>query len=461
MGRFLNPQISTAISPLWVRLSTKSNPDFTTVSGIDAERVSVPRPIPMQTPVQVIGLMALSMYVISAWATDFSLRFLGTKPYLSAITGVAVFLCYLVSGKALEALRTTTGKLWAGLGVWMLLCVVFSRWRGGSFAVLQGYIPKQHMVALYMAAFVVTVNNCRTLLRACTVAAFVMLLSCVFMGGYDVSGRFVIPGNLWLNNPNDLAMQIVLSLGFFLFWLRQPSRLGRFAGIIGILGTLYYLPKTGSRGGMISALIFAGVWIYFSKQRLPLMVLSVCLGAGLLLLTSHNTLQRLTTLTANEKTASTGEEQKAVESQSERQHLLKAAIMYTLKNPLFGLGPGEFADALWQDGKKQGKHEASLGPHNTYAQVGAECGIPGLAMFVMAIVATIRSSYRLYRATEGRLEHQLLNAMAFSIFMLAVGFGVDLSFHHVTYSGNHVMILGLWISLENAAKAAGVQFRPV
>lgn len=414
------------------------------------------------TPVQFIGLISLSIYLISAWATDFSYRFLGTKPYLSMVTGILVFLCFIISGKALAALRTTAGKLWFGLGLWMVLSIVFSRWRGGSFELMQAYFPKQHMIPLYMAAFAVTVPNCRTLLRACTVGGFILLLSCIFLGGVDVSGRYVIPTNLWLANPNDLAIQLLLCLGFFLFWIRQPSWTGRVLGVIGMAGAFFFLPRTGSRGGLISASIFVLLWIFFSKNRIPLLIGAVFLGAIALVLTPGQTLQRLTQLTADETTAGrTGENEKAVSSQLEREHLLKAAINYTLRNPLFGVGPGEFPDAIWEDAKREGRHEASLGPHNTYAQIGAECGFPGLIMFVLAIFTTMRSSYRLYRATLDKKEYGLISAIAFSCFVLIVAYAVDLCFHHVAYSGNLVVILGLWISVEIAAKSQGIQFEPV
>ena len=411
----------------------------------------------MPTVVQLAGLGALSLYLISAWATDLSYRFLGTKPYISVVTGILVFLCFIISGKALAALRTTTGKLWFALGIWMLLSIVFSRWRGGSFALMKEYFPKQHLLPLYMAAFSVTVSNCRTLLRAITVGGFFMLASCILFGAADESGRFTIPTNMWLNGPNDLAMQILLFLGFALFWIRQSNRVGRVAGTILMAGGFYFMPKTGSRGGMISALVLVALWIFFSKKRIQMIAAAVTVGAAVLLVTPMQTIQRLTTLTADEQTANTEEQQKAVSSQLERQHLLQAALGYMVRYPVFGIGPGEFPDAIWEDGKKEGVHEASLGPHNTYAQIGAECGIPGLAMFALAILATIRSSYRLYRATADKPDQTLVAAVSFSCFLLMVAFAIDLFFHHVAYSGNIGVILGVWICVENATTRAGIE----
>jgi O-antigen ligase len=454
MGRLLNPRaVDLGPSLQTQRVPPPSAGEFAPAT---AATVAAPALIARPSPVQIIGLVSLSIYLISGWATDFSYRLFGAKPYLSVVTGVIVFFCFIISGNALSAFRTTVGKLWLALGVWMILSIVFSRWRGGSLELMQAYIPKLHMIPFYMAAFSVTANDSKTLLRACAIGGYMTLLSCVFLGGEEF-GRFILPTNMWLNNPNDLALQLLLCLGFFLFWFRQPNWTGRVAGAIGIAGVLFYLPKTGSRGGIISTLLLLALWVFFSKRRLAVIasVLFACLVAFALV--PSQILHRFTILTTSNEQAAVNEDvEKAVSSQVEREHLLKASIHYTLTYPLFGVGPGEFADALWRDGKKQGRHEASLGPHNTYLQVGAECGVPALVLFTMAILVTIRSSYRLYRATEDNKDQGLFAAVAFSCFVLTVAFAVDLCFHHVAYSGNLVVILGLWITIENAARLAGI-----
>ena len=462
MGRFLNRHLSAANSPLWHGAPKKSAAVPGTAAAVEAPAevgpVVAAAPVVRPTPIQVVGLICLSIYLISGWATDFSFRFFGGKPYLSLVTGIMALVCFIISGKALTALRTSVGRLWLALGIWMILSVVFSRWRGGSFELLKAYFPKYHMIPLYMAAFVVTVSNCRTLLRACAVGGFVMLLECVFFGSAEEDGRFAISSNTLLSNPNDMAMQLLLALGFFLFWIRQPNRVGRALGIVGMISAFYFLPRTGSRGGIISGVVMVGLWILLRRDRARVIMAAVLIGAVVVAVTPHNMLQRLVTFGANEQGADSEDREKAVESRLEREHLLRAAIGYTLRYPLFGIGPGEFADAIWEDGKKEGRHEASLGPHNTYAQIGAECGIPGLIMFTLAIVGTIRSSYRLYRATAETEGQALVAAASYSCFMLTVALAIDLFFHHMAYSGSSIaIIIGLWVSLENVAKLAGIQ----
>ncbi len=462
MGRFLNPRASAAVAapPL-----PPMSPVFPEDSVIPPAFTASPEPVTLAsrvqraTPIQTIGLYAFCVYLVAAWANDLSYRVLGTKPYVSMISGIVVFLCFLLSGHALAAVRTTIGKLWLMLGIWMSLSILFSRWPSGSIEVMQAYIPKQHLLPFYMAAFVMTAIECRTVLRACILGGFMLLISCILFGEADAYGRFMIPSNAWLDNPNDLAMQLLLCLGFSLFLLRQPSWVGRIAGIIGMSASTFFLFKTGSRGAVLAWCVFMAIWVGFSQNRGRLILFAAPILALLLMLTPGETLHRISLVFMNPdvETATTIEEEKTISSQLAREHLLKASVDYMFRNPIFGIGPGQFSEALWEDGKKQGRHEISLGPHNTYTQIGSESGIPAFGFFVAALFLTIRSTFRYYRATAKDPAHSLISAMCFSSFVMMTAFGIDLFFHHMAYSGNMALIIALSISLEQVAKRAGIQ----
>ena len=461
MGRFLNsravaagPAGVTALDPRVPFPNLGTEPG----SAVPATVVEAAVPVPVRnSPVTTIGLYALCTYLIGGYATDLSYRFLGAKPYVTMVSGIIVFLCFLISGRALAALRTTVGKLWLGLGLWMCFSALFSSWRGGSFEILQVYIPKQHMVLFYIAAFALTIQQCRTLLRASILGGFVLILTCFFFGSPEPdSGRFIIAANTYLSNPNDLAMQLLLCFGFFLFLIHQPGWPGRVAGFVGVLCASYYLLATGSRGGMLAAGVLALLCVLFSANRMRILILTLPAILVLIAVMPQETMRRLSLLTVSSTAAVTDEEAKAVSSELEREHLLIESIKYTIKHPLFGLGPGRFADAIWEDGKKEGRHEASLGTHNTYTQIASECGIPALIMFVGAVFITIRSSYRLYRSTAKDPAHSLVSSLAFTCFAISVAFSIDICFHHMAYYGNMAMVLGLWVATDLAARHAGI-----
>jgi O-antigen ligase len=455
MGRFLNPRAAAVAAPI-AQVARAVAPVAILPPPVEAAPAGVALKREYASVVHRIGLIAVCAYLISGYATDLSYRFLGAKPYLSMVSGLVAFACFLFSGRALVALRTTVGKLWFALMCWMLMSVVFSRWPGGSFEMMQTYLGKQHLVLFYMTAVTLTVENTRTVFRACILGAFILVLTCMFFGGADEGGRFGIPTNIYLSNPNDLAMQLLLCLGFFLFLVKQPGWFGRVAGIGGLIGSALYLLKTGSRGAMLAAIVFAILWMIFNENRVRLALTTIPIVIVLFALLPHETIGRLSMIMLNpeETVLSNADQEAARQSQLEREHLFRASVSYAIHNPIFGLGPGRFPDAIWEDAKREGRHEASLGTHNTYTQVASECGIPALIFFAGALVVTIRSSLRLYRATRNDPSQAVVSAMSFSLFIMMVAFGIDLFFHHVAYSGNLAMVLGLWVSLELATRQA-------
>jgi hypothetical protein len=376
MGRFLNSRI-VGLDAQQVKggghLSTVSTakisgpPVIAANSRAETTIVTDTTAGPRASLAQRIGLMMLCVYLISGYATDLSYRFLGTKPYVSMISGLALFICFVISGRALLALQTRVGRLWAFLMCWMVLATLFSRWRGGSADLLMDYIPKYHLVMFYIVAVVVTIEDFRTVIRACALGGVILLLSCLFFGQGDASGRFSIPSNIYLSNPNDLAMQLLICMGFFLFLWKQPGKLGRVVGALGLCAASFYLLKTGSRGAMVAAAVFYVVWILFSRRRLVMVAAVGVAGAVLVAAVPDQTIGRLRLILVNpnKHASSTEAEQAAVQSQIERQRLVRTSLMYSVTNPLFGIGPGQFSQSIWEDGKKEGRHEASLGTHNS------------------------------------------------------------------------------------------------
>lgn len=455
MGRFLNPR-AAATAPLSYRPVPVAAPVPEVYDGVAVAAPAVTLQPSSLSLMNSVGLFALCTYLISGYATDLSYRFLGTKPYVSMVSGVLLFAVFLLSGHALEALRTTSGKLWLFLMLWMMGATVFSRWRGGSLDVIETYIYKQHLLVFYIAALALTIVNCRTVLKAIVFGGFILLLTCIFFGTQDDAGRLILSENPYLSNPNDLAMELLRAAGFLVFMVRAESKLARVIGIVGLAGCLFFLLKTGSRGAMLSTILFCIAWILCSDNRIrTMMILLPALLLTILLLPEQMT-HRLTLIVLNPQKALAGvadeDDSKTLQSQIERERLLKKAVMYTLTNPIFGIGPGQFPDAVWRDGKKQGRHEPSLGTHNTYLQVSAECGIPALIAFVGALIASMRSSYKLFRSTVQKPQYRLINTLGLVCFLLTLLTMLDIFFHHVAYSSIIALVIGFSVAVELASK---------
>jgi O-antigen ligase len=68
-----------------------------------------------------------------------------------------------------------------------------------------------------------------------------------------------------------------------------------------------------------------------------------------------------------------------------RQQLLKDSLLIMLKHPLLGIGPGNFPSytQTWRV------------VHNTYTELGAEAGFPGLFLFLLLMGLTLRKVQRI------------------------------------------------------------------
>src|SRR5207248_2739531 len=91
----------------------------------------------------------------------------------------------------------------------------------------------------------------------------------------------------------------------------------------------------------------------------------------------------------------------ALSSTQSRKALLKSSIKFTIRHPLFGVGPGMFSVADNDDAVANGQRKGQwLGTHNSYTQVSSELGVPAFIFFVSAMVMALRSPYKLYRETR-------------------------------------------------------------
>jgi len=114
-------------------------------------------------------------------------------------------------------------------------------------------------------------------------------------------------------------------------------------------------------------------------------------------------------------------------SAAERRELLKDGIWATLTHPIWGVGPGQFANYRWTSlGETNGRKKSAMVTHNTYVQVSSESGIPGGLLYVLFLGVTFRSIGRLRKATAPRsspaliLGHQLASCLEMALVLFAV-----------------------------------------
>ena len=140
-----------------------------------------------------------------------------------------------------------------------------------------------------------------------------------------------------------------------------------------------------------------------------------------------------------------------IESSGERRALLEQSIHMSFEHPIFGVGPGVFAFAAWDERKAQtGSGGLTLVTHNTYTQISSETGLPGFLFFMVTILLCLKyvlSDYRVLMRSGSdlaKLPRSLL--MAFSALL------VGIFFLSTAYSHFLAIFIALAASLHNVVR---------
>lgn len=193
--------------------------------------------------------------------------------------------------------------------------------------------------------------------------------------GYRVAGAI---GGMF-GNPNDLALHLVtmipLVVAFFIGTRNIIKKALLLAfGIMLVAATVV----TYSRGGFLgmAATMMFLAWKYGGRMRALLVPLTtVIVLGGVLMVGSYAS--RLSTI------ATPGGEASA----SARQALLKRSILSSLRNPLFGVGIGNFPIVSIHN-------QVS---HNAYTEISSELGLPALAFYITMILAAFKGLRKIER----------------------------------------------------------------
>jgi O-antigen ligase len=323
---------------------------------------------------------------------------------LGKITGVIAGLSLLLvvlSG----ALRLRTEMKWLlALFGWLVLCIPFSYWRGGSFHTVVLEFGKMVFIAVAASAAVNSWSRLRRMMALQTIAMLAMcVLAFVAQRRY---GRMYGTGNMF-SDPNDFALHLCIVLPFCVALLRTSrSWIGKLWWLTSIFTILAAVVETYSRGGflaLIATLFF--IWWRFKPSLsvvLPFLALTLVIATAFIAIKAPSYIDRISTIT-QVNSDPTG-------SSQARKQILIESLRQTMLHPIFGVGPGQFEEisGSW--------HET----HNTYTQFSSEAGLPALVLFLFFL----RSGFRRLREkrTGGVSEESALaSALQCSLAAYMVG----------------------------------------
>lgn len=345
------------------------------------------------------------MYAIGAVMLTYVWRIQDLFPILGAVklpilaAGAALGLFFLGGAKATRSEllgKSRILRLLAGLTMAMMLSVPFGLYQGRSASfLLRDFGPNLILLVALMAASVRSERDIAWYARIHLLGAVLFCLVVHFRFHVGSSGRL---GDLVYYDSNDLALLLVCSLPIALYvMLRSPRTWRRWAAAACLPLFIYTLVETGSRGGFLG-LCAVGLYVLLRYGTIPWRrrLAAVAIGAILLIAVGSSSYWSMmgTILHPKQDYNWSGN------AESGRMEIWKRGVGYMMSHPLFGVGVRNFPVA---EGtlSKEGRLNAMGGggfkwsaAHNSFVEIGAEVGIPGLVLFLLLLGAAFHVTAR-------------------------------------------------------------------
>ena len=366
--------------------------------------------------------------------------------YLLFVVGVPAILGLFISKSARRPFRFPQAYLWMAFSLWIVAIIPFSIWKAGSLQMVEDYWRTNVILFLLLGGLTTTWEEFKLLLQVLAFSCVVNLIIIKVFGQLDINGRMTLPFGA-LANSNDYAAHLLMLLPSLL-WVALMAKSIKFRIVtLGVFGYgLFAVLSSASRGALVA--VSVGI-VYFlfsasNKQRIWATGLVVVMLFAVLSLMSQEARQRMLSFSKNSSSAS----DEALESSDIRQHLLQDAIQSALRNPVFGLGPGNFS--TFEGKTKPGMWEPA---HNSYVTVASETGFPGFFLYIGGIAATFLTFRRIKRRFQDDVRARDLIQAAICMELMMVMFCLAVGFLNFTFSAHFPEMVGISIAMAYATES--------
>lgn len=370
---------------------------------------------------------------------------------LMGALAIVLFYRDLTGVRRVRWVMVPTTRFVIALLVWIALSTPGAIVRGTSFDLLFGNFIKTCLMFLVIAAGVRGIRDVERI--AIVYLASATIYAAVVLSRFDLGdGDSWRLGDLYYYDANDFATFCVTAMPIALYVLhRSPALYQRLLGAVSLALLAVVFVRSGSRGGFI-ALVAVVVFINIGYRAIALrrrLLATVLVAVVVLAAASERYWTQMGTIMSDtdyNQTEETG-----------RMQIWRRGIGYMLQFPVFGVGANNFNAAEGTLSPFASRQQLGRGvkwnaAHNSYVQVGAELGIPGLLMFVgmiaSAFVALRRSSRRLGNAPGHHAARELTQAIAAAL----IGFVVGAVFLSLAYSEILFTLLALAVALQKVTR---------
>lgn len=218
------------------------------------------------------------------------------------------------------------------------------------------------------------------------------------------------------SDPNYEALSLVVTVPLAIWLARYEIRdLWKWVGRICSPILAFAVFVSQSRGGVLALVVMAALAWVSSRHKIRLMVGVAATAAFMFAIGPGQMIKRLQQIQVQGQ-AETGAEV----STRARVELAKAGISMMAAHPVFGIGLGQFKSVEFHYNPvltdlEPDPHIA----HDTYVQLGAEGGIPTLALYLAILVVTLATCRRARKAPGMPVDIASL-ALSFQIGLIGI-----------------------------------------
>lgn len=371
-----------------------------------------------------------------------------------ALTGFLALVIFAFDHRAdrrLNLIPRGTSRWLLALLAWMVLSIPTSLVLSESIGQVFGNFSKTVLIFFVVAA---AVRGGRDLERLAGAYLFgAVLYALVVLVRFDVGVTDWRLGRLYYYDANDFATFAVTAMPMAIYFAHRGRRLTvKLAALLGLGILCAAFVNSGSRGGFL-ALMAMGFYILMRYSTIALsrrVVAMVVVLVAVLGVASERYWQQMGSILSDTDYNKTDE--------SGRLQIWKRGVGYMLSRPIFGVGPNNFPVAegrmsAFADRQQWGVGVRWNAPHNSFVQVGAENGLPGLFFFIAMLGSALAALRRLARRPPPPgvfhvASPQLIQALTASI----IGFAVGAFFLSLAYSELLYMLLAFAVGAQKISR---------
>jgi len=397
-------------------------------------------------------LFLLFTFFLYARPTDFWL-WMAVIPIaqIIALSAMAMYAVSLVFGRA-PLLLTREVKLVLALTALFLAGIPGAFWRARAYEVFSDTWIKTLITFWLLSQTAFTASRVRKII-------WVIIISILLVGAvtylspqryYMQQGRLKGAGWGFLSG-NYLGPAVGSMLPFMAVFLARRKSLIAMGTVLLTFGvSMLMVVDSASRSNLLVVLVGLGLtWRYLLRKNARARIVGIILALAILItvLAAPGVFwARMQTLWTDDNSGNYAS-QSAQFSEEQRKGLFWRSVEYSFKNPLLGLGMGNFAIA---SGALTGKASEWMGTHNAFTQVSSEGGLPALVVFLTLTVGCAWRMRKLARETEQFKDEERteLHYMALATKVSIYAFLFSGMFAHLAYDFHFYYLAGIAACLE-------------